>query len=256
MTRELEERAEKQFPPDWAQGIDENKPYRIGYVIGAREERARIIWMLRSEEAENRTRKAGTQFEIEKMWDTGKGWAEWLEKERDIASGLAKMNMTNLAQSRLEIEAIKEERDEARNLVGFAERKGYATREAEHKNDRMLLAQSRAENAAMRAALEKILGLSGEDSRELVLKAKRLAGPELSTSSPDALDAIRGALKFYAVGDHFEYVGNDDFAPENPSGEPSNWECGGADGSEFIFENGFIARYALAALEKWFGEEK
>lgn len=33
---------------------------------------------LRSEEAENKPRKAGTQFEFEKTWDNGDGWADWL----------------------------------------------------------------------------------------------------------------------------------------------------------------------------------
>jgi hypothetical protein len=87
MTRELEERAEKYY---WAHqethvvSIDSEilkTTVMACYEDGAREERARILGMLRSEEAENRPRKAGTQFEIEKMWDTGKGWADYLEKE-------------------------------------------------------------------------------------------------------------------------------------------------------------------------------
>lgn len=54
------------------------------------------------------------------------------------------------------------------------------------------------------------------------------------------------ALKFYAKRKHFEWCGSDDYEPENPSGEPLNWESGGAEGSEFNLENGGVARQALS----------
>lgn len=58
--------------------------------------------------------------------------------------------------------------------------------------------------------------------------------------------------EFYASGKHFEWLGKDDFAPENPSGEPENIECGGDDDNQFTLENGGLA---LAYLMKWKGEK-
>lgn len=54
--------------------------------------------------------------------------------------------------------------------------------------------------------------------------------------------------EFYASYKHFEWLGKDEFAPENPSGEPSNIECGGDDDNQFTLENGGLA---LAYLMKW-----
>lgn len=56
------------------------------------------------------------------------------------------------------------------------------------------------------------------------------------------------ALKFYAEREHFSYVGNDDNAPENPSGEPINWECGGCENCSFTLENGGFAEATLKEL--------
>ena len=39
----------------------------------------RVLGLLRSEEAEHKPRIAGSQFEFEKAWDNGQGWADWLE---------------------------------------------------------------------------------------------------------------------------------------------------------------------------------
>lgn len=58
------------------------------------------------------------------------------------------------------------------------------------------------------------------------------------------------ALEFYAKCRHFTYCGKEDFEPENPSGEPSNIECGGSEGSEFEFENGGFARTARAKVQR------
>lgn len=63
------------------------------------------------------------------------------------------------------------------------------------------------------------------------------------------IDKLRAALKYYADEEHFIYGGSSEHEPENPTGEPSNIYCGGADGSEFTFEDGSIARAALAELE-------
>jgi hypothetical protein len=159
-------------------------------------------------------------------------------------------------------ESDKERQEQAR-LLGMSAERELALQAH--------LAQSRAENAKhlaeMSAASKHLDAIEYELNSsvytltdkefETVFNVRDGLGIACRRHYPDALDAIRGAieaLKFYAVGDHFEYGGNDDFAPENPSGEPSNWECGGADGSEFTFENGSIARDALAALAKWFGE--
>lgn len=81
---------------------------------------------------------------------------------------------------------------------------------------------------------------------------------EARNSLPALLSALKemgGALEMYAKGDHFEYQGRDEFAPENPSGEPANIECGGAEGSEFTVENGGIASEALSKAARLLGEK-
>ena len=60
-------------------------------------------------------------------------------------------------------------------------------------------------------------------------------------------EKYRKALEFYALGEHFEYCGLDDHEPETVSGEPENWLCGGAEGSEFQYEDGYVARFALSS---------
>lgn len=57
---------------------------------------------------------------------------------------------------------------------------------------------------------------------------------------------LQEALQFHAEEKHFEYCGKDKFEPESASGEPDNWMCGGSEGSEFQYENGELARFALA----------
>src|SRR6478736_3766774 len=65
--------------------------------------------------------------------------------------------------------------------------------------------------------------------------------PEMAkkiTALEQKLGEYEETLKFYASCGHFDWCGKDDFAPENPSGEPINIECGGGEGSEFTLENG------------------
>jgi hypothetical protein len=82
--------------------------------------------------------------------------------------------------------------------------------------------------------------LSGEAVPELIAALRESQAREAK---------LREALEFYAQGKHFEWLGDEDFAPENPSGEPSNIECGGDDSNSFTLENGGTARQALAQKE-------
>ena len=47
--------------------------------------------------------------------------------------------------------------------------------------------------------------------------------PEATKPAESAADAMRGALKFYADGSHFNL--SDDAAWDTVSGEPQNWWC-------------------------------
>lgn len=83
----------------------------------------------------------------------------------------------------------------------------------------------------------------------------RAANPETVIALIDRIEKLEAQLEeaneiaeFYASCKHFEWLGKDDFAPENPSGEPSNIECGGDDDNQFTLENGGLA---LAYLMKW-----
>lgn len=73
----------------------------------------------------------------------------------------------------------------------------------------------------------------------------------LLTNKETQLKEAEEVIRFYASGKHFEWLGKEEFAPENPSGEPSNIECGGDLDCEFTLENGGIAR---EYLKKWEGK--
>lgn len=64
----------------------------------------------------------------------------------------------------------------------------------------------------------------------------------------------KAALEYYSKCEHYEFCGADGNEPETPSGEPENWECGGSEGHEYQFENGGVARQALADAEALEGE--
>lgn len=64
------------------------------------------------------------------------------------------------------------------------------------------------------------------------------------TTLLDMLDEARVVLEFYGSYNHFEHCSIEG-EPENPSGEPSNWESGEG---EYNVENGGSARQLL---EKW-----
>lgn len=75
------------------------------------------------------------------------------------------------------------------------------------------------------------------------------ANPQVVLSLLDRIEKLTEALKFYAAGHHFDWHGDEDFAPETVSGEPSNIECGGDDSNSFTLENGGTARLAIAELD-------
>ncbi len=60
-------------------------------------------------------------------------------------------------------------------------------------------------------------------------------------------------LEFYGKKGHFDWCGLDDYEPENPSGEPLNWESGGGEGSEFNLENGGFARAMASRIKEGLG---
>lgn len=75
MTHEIRKAAEY-----WCEKSGDSTDFSL-YVEAAQYGYALAIQRLRSEEAQNKPRKAGTQFEFEKTWDTGEGWADWLEQQ-------------------------------------------------------------------------------------------------------------------------------------------------------------------------------
>ena len=66
---------------------------------------------------------------------------------------------------------------------------------------------------------------------------------------------LEKALESYARGDHFQYLGDEDHAPEDVSGEPPNILFGGAEGSEFQFEDGSWAKIKLESWRSFRGEK-
>nr|BFD58950.1 hypothetical protein CKG001_10570 [Bdellovibrio sp. CKG001] len=69
------------------------------------------------------------------------------------------------------------------------------------------------------------------------------------------LKALVEGLESYASGDHFVYHGNEDHAPDSVSGEPPNIMFGGAEGSEFQFEDGSWAKKKLDQWRSFIGDE-
>lgn len=87
---------------------------------------------------------------------------------------------------------------------------------------------------------------SGCEKNAAFIASSRVLVPALAR----ALGVAVKQLEMYGKGQHFEYCGKEEFAPENPSGEPANILCGGADDGEFQYEDGTLASQALAEIEK------
>jgi len=92
-------------------------------------------------------------------------------------------------------------------------------------------------------------GNSDEEQRDAFIAGFR-AALELAE-----VKELEKALESYARGDHFQYLGDEDHAPEDVSGEPPNILFGGAEGSEFQFEDGSWAKIKLEAWRSFRGEK-
>jgi hypothetical protein len=77
--RERIERASKNYEDSYVIGPQDTSAYdyRKGAEFGYR----LAIEMLRSEEAEEKPKPFNWNFVIEKTFDTGQGWATWLEEK-------------------------------------------------------------------------------------------------------------------------------------------------------------------------------
>lgn len=112
--------------------------------------------------------------------------------------------------------------------------------------------------AALKAKITELKSLNEQhEALSKAMQVNSLAAVHVKISPLlEALAVALEALEMYAKGEHFEFHGNDEFAPENPSGEPENIECGGAPLGEFTVENGGIASKALADAARILGEGK
>jgi len=106
-------------------------------------------------------------------------------------------------------------------------------------------------NKAWELAQEEIKSLKQEDERN---QARLIRQSEQWAKEVEKLKrengVLREGLSHYADGSHFEYCGDDEYAPETPSGEPLNILCGGAEGAEFQYEDGTMAHQVLARAER------
>lgn len=65
----------------------------------------------------------------------------------------------------------------------------------------------------------------------------------------EKIDMLKEALEFYATQQHFIFGGLNINEPETVSGEPTNFLCGGGEGNEYTYEDGWVAREALERIK-------